>query len=284
MTTPTPPRPAPPRPATHQRKALRRFRTWRYLRETALLVSRTLRVAARMPVRIGGVTLQPVVNTVLFVTVFGSAVHIPATRYPDYLLPGLIAQSVAFGGVSAGVATATDFSLGVIDRLTSLPITRLAVITAQIVGQVIEQAASMLVVACLGAALGWRPRVNADAICELAGLLLLGLFAFTTFGVLLGTIVRTPATIQGLGYGILLPLVFLGGTYVPVTGMQTLPRTIAEYNPIAALVAAVRQVAQGTGSTGSLMLEHPVPSTAACCTLLIAVCLPLAVKKFGPGP
>ncbi|WP_406131393.1 ABC transporter permease [Streptomyces sp. NBC_00989] len=283
MTAPAARRPVPPRPVTHQRMLLRRFRTWRFLRESALLVARGLRTAARVPTRISGVSLQPILNTTLFVSVFSSVIHIPGTRYQDYLLPGLIAQSIAFGGISAGVATATDFSLGVVDRLTSLPITRLAVITAQIVAQIIEQIASMTVVACLGLALGWHPHLNAVTGSGLVALLLLGLLAFTTFGVLLGTIVRNPTAIQGISYGVVFPLAFLGGTYVPISGMQVIPRTIAEYNPIAVLVAAVRQVAQGTKSSGSWPLEHPVISLVAYCAVIIAVCLPLAVKKFSPG-
>jgi ABC-2 type transport system permease protein len=284
VTTSAPQRPVLPRPVTHQRMLLRRFRVWRYVRQSALLVGRSLRIAARVPVRLSGVSLQPVVNTTLFVCVFGSAIHIPGIRYQDYLLPGLIAQSVAYGTVSSAVYTATDFSLGAIDRLTSLPIARLSVITAQIVGQVIEQMLSMIVVASLGVALGWRPPLTAVTASELVGLLLLGLFAFTTFGVLMGTMVRNPTAIQGLGYGIVFPLSFLGGTYVPITGMQAVPRAIAEYNPIAAQVAAVRQVAQGTKSTGSWTLEHPVVSIITYCTVIILVCLPLAVKKFSPGP
>lgn len=283
MTTLATPRATPPRPVTHQRMLLRRFRAWCYLRESALLVGRGLRIAARVPSRLSNVTLQPVLNTTLFVCVFGSAIHIPGTRYQDYVLPGLIAQSIAYGGVTAGVITATDFSLGVIDRLTSLPIARLAVITAQIVGRVIEQALSMVVVAGLGLALGWRPQLTPGTMSELCGLLVLGMLAFTTLGVLLGTVMRNPVTIQGISYALVFPLSFLAGTFVPINGMQAVPRLIGEYNPIAAQVAAVRQVAQGTRSSGSWTLEHPVASMVAYCTVIIAVCLPLAVRKFSPG-
>ncbi|WP_329529411.1 ABC transporter permease [Streptomyces sp. NBC_01462] len=284
MSTPAPPSTAPPRPVTHQRMLLRRFRAWRFLRESALLVARSLRTAARVPTRISGVSLQPVLNTTLFVLVFSSVIHIPGTRYQDYLLPGLIAQAITFGGMNAGVSTAADFSLGVIDRLASLPITRLAVITAQIVAHIIEQAVSIAIVACVGLALGWRPHLTVVTGSELVGLLLLGLFAFTNLGVLLGTTVRNPTSIQGISYGVMFPLAFLGGTYVPISGMSAIPHTIAEYNPISVLVAAVRQVAQGTKSSGSWPLEHPVVSIVAYCAVIIAVCLPLAVKRFSPGP
>ena len=111
----------------------------RYVRETALLVGRSLRSIPRVPERLSDVTIQPVIFTFLFLYVFGSAIHIPGMRYQDYLLPGLIGQGLAFGVIGAGVATSTDFASGVIDRFRSLPVTRLSVITAQVLGQMIEQ-------------------------------------------------------------------------------------------------------------------------------------------------
>jgi ABC-2 type transport system permease protein len=75
-------------------------------------------------------------------------------------------------------------------------------------------------------------------------------------------------------------MTFLAGTFVPIAGMQTVPRAIGEYNPLSAIVAAIRQVTQGMESTGSWPLEHPVPAMIAYCTLIIAICLPQAVRKF----
>ena len=112
-----------------------RRRVRRYLRETALLVGRSLRTIPRVPERLTDVTIQPIMFTLLFLYVFGSAIHIPGMRYQDYLLPGLLGQSLAFGVIGAGVATATDFTTGVIDRFRSLPVTRLSVISAQVIGQ-----------------------------------------------------------------------------------------------------------------------------------------------------
>jgi ABC-2 type transport system permease protein len=262
--------PLPPRPSISRR----------YLRESALLIGRGLRTAIRVPERLSDVTLQPIVFTLLFLYVFGSAIHIPGMRYQDYLLPGMIAQSIAFGVIGSGVASATDFTSGVTDRFKSLPVTRLAVITAQIAGQMIEQALGMLIIAALGLSLGWRPHLNAATLLEVIGLVLLGLLAFTTFGVLLGMTLRSADAIQGIGFAVVFPMAFLGGTFVPIAGMRLVPRTIADYNPLSAIVAAIRQVTQGTNSGGSWPLQHPVIAAVAYCALITAICLPLAVRKF----
>ena len=255
-------------------------RIGRWVRETALLVGRSLRTIPRVPERLSDVTIQPIVFTLLFLYVFGSAIHIPGMRYQDYLLPGLIGQGLAFGVIGAGVATATDFSSGVIDRFRSLPVTRLSVITAQVVGQMIEQILGMVIVLSLGLLLGWRPHLTVATGFELAGLVLLGLFAFTWFGVLMGMLVRSSDAMQGIGFAIVFPLSFLAGTFVPIAGMKAVPRAIGEWDPLSALVAAVRQVSQGTPSSGSFQLDHPVPAMVVWCLLIIAICVPLALMRF----
>src|ERR1700742_2927647 len=111
-----------------------------------MLVVRSLRTIPRQPERLSDVTIQPIIFTLLFLYVFGSAIHIPGMRYQDYLLPGLIGQGLAFGVIGAGVATSTDFTSGVVDRFRSLPVTRLSVITAQVIGQILEQLLGMVLV------------------------------------------------------------------------------------------------------------------------------------------
>ena len=259
----------PPRP--------RRF--VRYLRETGLLVGRGLRTIPRVPERLSDVTIQPIMFTLLFLYVFGSAIHVPGS-YQNYLLPGLLGQSIAFGVIGAGVATSTDFSSGVVDRFRSLPVVRMSVISAQVIGQIIEQILGIVIVAGVGLALGWRPHLGGGRAVELVALMLLGLFAFTWVGVLAGMLIRSSDAMQGIGFAVMLPLSFLAGTFVPISGMKLVPRAIAEWDPLSALVAAVRQVCQGTRSSGSLQLDHPVPAMIAWCLLIIAVCVPLALRRF----
>jgi ABC-2 type transport system permease protein len=262
--------PLPPRPSN----------TIRYLRETRLLIGRGLRTIRRVPERLSDVTIQPVVFTLLFTYVFGSAIHIKGIRYQDYLLPGLIAQTIAFGIIGAGTATATDFNSGVVDRFKSLPITRLAVITAQIVGQVLEQVLGLLIVVGIGLAVGWRPHLSIGSGLELVALIALGLFAFTTFGVFVGMLVKSSDAFQGIAFAVVLPLSFLAGTFVPISGMTTVLRYIGEYDPLSAVVAALRHITEGTHSTGSWPLEHAVPATIIYSAGIVAICLPLALRTF----
>jgi ABC-type multidrug transport system permease subunit len=192
----------------------------------------------------------------------------------------LLGQGLAFGIVGTGTATITDFTTGVTDRFRSLPVTRLSVITAQVVGQIIEQILGIAIVVALGLGLGWRPHLSFASGLELVGLMMLGLLAFTWFGVLMGMLVGSSDAMQGLGFAIVFPLSFLAGTFVPIQGMKVVPRVIGEWDPLSALVAAVRQICQGTPSSGSWQLVHPVAAMVGWCTLIIVICVPRALRRF----
>jgi ABC-type polysaccharide/polyol phosphate export permease len=233
-----------------------------------------------VPERLLDVTVQPIVFILLFLFVFGSAVHIPGVSYKDYMFPGIIGQSLAFGVIGAGVATSNDMTEGVIDRFRSMPISRLSIISSQVMGQFCEQLLGMAIVVVFGLALGWNPHLTLAHGVELFGLLMLGMFAFTWMGVLLGMLVRSSDAMQGVGFIVMFPLAFLAGTFVPIAGMDAIPRAIAQWDPIAALVATVRDLTQGIHSSGSWQLDHPELAMVIWCLVIIAVCVPLALRRF----
>jgi ABC-type polysaccharide/polyol phosphate export permease len=260
-----------------------RPRAWRglaYVRDTVLLTVRSLRAIPRVPERLLDVTVQPIVFIVLFLYVFGSAIHVPGLSYKDYMLPGIIGQSLAFGIISAGVATCHDMQEGVIDRFRSLPISRLSIITAQVLSQCCEALLGIAIVVALGMALGWNVHLTAFGALQLVLVSLLAIFAFSWFGVWLGMTVRSPDAMQGLGFIVVFPLAFMAGTFVPIAEMPLIPRTIAQWDPISAQVAMVRQLTEGVHSSGSWQLVHPVAATAMWCGLVLVVCVPLALHRF----
>ncbi|HEX4010359.1 MAG TPA: ABC transporter permease [Solirubrobacteraceae bacterium] len=252
-----------------------------FVRDTGLLTGRSLRAIPRVPERLLDVTIQPIVFILLFLYVFGSAIHVHGVNYKDYLFPGIIGQSLAFGIIGAGVATSNDMTEGVIDRFRSMPISRLSIISGQVMGQFCEQVLGMVIVVAFGLALGWNPQLTLGHGFELLGLVILGMLAFTWAGVLAGMLVRSPDAMQGVGFIVIFPLSFLAGTFVPIAGMALIPRTIAQWDPISALVASVRELTTpGWTSSGSWPLDHPELAMAFWCLLLLAICVPVALRRF----
>jgi ABC-type polysaccharide/polyol phosphate export permease len=252
----------------------------RFVRDTLLLCGRSLRAIPRVPERLLDVTIQPMVFILLFLYVFGSAIHVHGISYKNFLFPGIIGQSVAFGVIGAGTATSADMAEGVIDRFRSMPISRLSIITGQVLGQLCEQLLGLVITVAFGLALGWSPQLSVGHAIELAALMAFGMFAFTWCGVLVGLLVRSPDAVQGMGFIVILPLTFMAGTFVPIAGMDAIPRAIAEWDPISALVATVRSLTTGVHTSGSWQLDHPELAMVGWCLLLVAVCVPLALRRF----
>jgi ABC-2 type transport system permease protein len=252
----------------------------RFVSDTALLTARSLRSIPRVPERLLDVTIQPIVFILLFLYVFGSAIHVTGISYKDYLFPGILGQSLAFGVIGAGVATSNDMTEGVIDRFRSMPISRLSIISGQVMGQFCEAVLGLVITVVVGLLLGWEPHLTLAHGIELAALMVLAVFAFTWTGVLFGMLVRSPDAMQGMGFIIILPLTFMAGTFVPIAGLDAAPRAIAEWDPISALVATVRKLTEGYPSAGSWQLDHPEIAMALWCLLILAICVPLALRRF----
>ncbi|MGZ4169238.1 MAG: ABC transporter permease [Solirubrobacteraceae bacterium] len=252
-----------------------------YVRDTLLLTGRSLRAIPRVPERLLDVTIQPIIFILLFLYVFGSAIHVPGVSYKNYMFPGIIGQSLAFGVIGAGVATSNDMLEGVIDRFRSMPVRRLSIISGQVMGQFCEQVLGMTIVVVFGLILGWSPQLTFGHGVELVALMVLGMLAFTWTGVLFGMLVRSPDAMQGVGFIVILPLTFLAGTFVPIAGMDAIPRAIAQWDPISALVASVRDLTTpGVHTSGSWQLDHPELAMALWCVVLIGICVPLALRRF----
>ena len=138
----------------------------------------------------------------------------------------------------------------------------------------------MTIYIAFGIALGWRPDLSVAGGFELAGLLALGIFAFTWAGVLFGLLIRSPDAVQGLGFIVILPLTFMAGTFVPIAGMDAIPRAIAEWDPVSAFVASARSLTTHLHSSGSFQLDHPQLAMIGWCVVLLGVCVPLALRRF----
>lgn len=251
-----------------------------YARESLLLTWRSLRAIPRVPERILDVTIQPVVFILLFLYVFGAAIPTPGLKYVDFLMPGIVGQGLAFGIIGTGVAICHDMQEGVLDRFRSMPVNRLSIVSGLVLGQYVEQILGLVVYVVLGLIVGWRPHLTLGAGLELTGLVLLALLAFTWIGTYFGMLVRSPDAMQGVGFTIIFPLSFLAGVFVPIHRMALIPRVIAEWDPISALVAAIRLLSENYPAKGSWLLEHAELSMLLWSLVLLAIFVPLALRRF----
>src|SRR3954447_25784649 len=93
----------------------------RRLSESLVIARRSLAHVRQIPEKLIDVTLQPLMFVLLFAYVFGGAIAVPGGDYKEYLVGGILIQSIAFGIMGPANSIATDLTEGIVDRFRSLP-------------------------------------------------------------------------------------------------------------------------------------------------------------------
>ncbi|MFE6484616.1 ABC transporter permease [Streptomyces sp. NPDC057757] len=227
---------------------------------------------------------MPVTMLLFFGYVFGSALATPGQEYRAFLLPGLLVATAANGIMTGMFQAAQDSHRGVMDRFRALPMSRAAVPLGQAAADLVVTAAGMVPLMLVGLAVGWRIEGSALEAAGAVGLLLLFRFAMSWVGILLGLMTGSEEAAGQLGGAtFLLPL--LSNAYIPTGGLPPWLRTVAEWNPISAVTTALRDLFGNAPVPvdGAWPVTHPVAGSLAWCALLIAVFLPLAVRRYAHG-
>jgi ABC transporter DrrB family efflux protein len=243
--------------------------------DTLVLARRNLKRIPRQPDLLLAYTVQPVMFVLLFVYVFGGAIETPGFDYVDFLMPGIIVQSIAFGGFVTALGLTEDVHKGLIDRFRSLPMSRAAVLAGRTTSDILLNCLSLVVLLTVGFIAGFN-FVGATAGDILLGILLLLLmgYAFSWVFALIGLLSATPETANSYGFMLIFPLTFASSVFVPAESMPDGLRQFAEANPFTTWADAVR----------SLWIDTPANSDVwmafVWCFVLLAVFAPLAVRRY----
>ena len=86
-------------------------------RATVTVVWRNLIHIRRMPEMLLDVTVQSVMFVLLFAYVFGGSIEVPGTNYKEFLLPGIMVQTMVFSSAIVAMGLTNDLQKGIVDRL-----------------------------------------------------------------------------------------------------------------------------------------------------------------------
>jgi ABC-2 type transport system permease protein/oleandomycin transport system permease protein len=244
------------------------------LSDTLVLAKRSLLRIPRQPDLLLGFTIQPIMFVLLFVYVFGGAIETPGFDYVDYLMPGIIVQSIAFGGFVTALGLAEDLKKGLIDRFRSLPMSRSAVLTGRILADVATNLVQLAVLLGVGLAVGFTFFASIPSILAGFGLLLLIGYAFSWVFAFIGLTASSPEAANAYGFTILFPITFISSAFVPPETMPSWLQPIAEHNPFTTMVDAIRALFLDTPAGNDVWLAV-VWSLA-----IVAVFAPLSVWRY----
>jgi len=272
---PVPDAPEPRRPALRLRlpppRAVRSAFT-----DTAVVTGRNLRHFIRQPDLLVFSTIQPILFVLLFVYVFGGAIgrSLPhGVSYVDFLLPGILVQSVTFGASQTAVGLKEDLTRGVVDRFRSMPMARSAVLAGRTVADLVRNIVVIGLMIAVGYLIGFRFLGGvAGAVACVAVVAAFG-FALSWIFALVALTVRGAETAQTAGFVVIFPLVFASSVFVPVSTFPDWLQTFAKINPVTVTADAARSFAL-YGTPASL------GAAAAWIGGILAVFIPLSVWRY----
>ena len=244
-----------------------------FFSDTTVLVGRSMRHITRSLDTIITVTIMPIALMLLFVYVFGGAIHTGPGHYVNYLLPGILLITIAMGISYTAVRLFMDMQSGIFERFQSMPIARSSALWAHVLTSVVSNLISLVLVVLVAVLIGFRTGASALAWLATAGILVLFTLALTWLAVIAGLSAKTVDGAGAFSYPIVF-LPFISSAFVPTETMPGPVRAFAENQPVTSIVNTIRD----------LFAQQPVNSSIwtalAWCLGVLVVGYALAMATY----
>lgn len=244
--------------------------------DSYLMIKRSSTHILRNTDQLLGTFFQPIMFLVLFTAVFnavGMALP-PGIEYIDFLMAGIIVQTLAFGSTTTSIAVANDLQKGIVDRFKSLPMSNIAVLNGHVVSDLFRNGISTIVMIVTGLLFGFRPNADFMDWVMIAGVLVLFTLAFSWISAIMGVVAKSVEGVQWMSFLVVFPLTFASGAFAPTETLASWIRPFAENQPITHVIEATRGLMLGTDVGSSAWLA------IVWCIAAIVVAMPLAAYLF----
>jgi ABC-2 type transport system permease protein len=209
--------------------------------DTAFLLGRSMRHITRSLDTIITVTIMPIALMLLFVYVFGGAIHSGSAQYVNYLLPGILLITIAMGISYTAFRLFTDMKSGMFERFQSMPIARSSVLWAHVLTSVVSNLISLVIVVLVALLMGFRSGAGVLTWLAVGGVLILFTLALTWVAVIPGLSATSADGASAFAYPLIF-LPFISAAFVPTDTMPGPVRAFAEHQPVTSIVNAIRDM------------------------------------------
>lgn len=206
-----------------------------------------------VPFQLFDVTVFPIMMTVMFTYLFGGALAGSTEAYLQYLLPGIVVQTIVFLTVYTGVGLNTDITKGLFDRFRSLPIWQPAPIVGALLGDLMRYALAAIVVLTVGLIMGFRPEGGLLGVVLAVALMLVFASAVSWLWIIVGMLVRTPESVMTTSFLLLFPMTFVSNIFVDPATMPGWLQAVVSCNPVSHLATASRGLMHGNVAAGDIL-------------------------------
>lgn len=227
-----------------------------------------------VPFQLFDVTIMPIMFTLLFTYIFGGALAGSPTEYVQFLLPGIVVQTIVFITVYTGMGLNTDIQKGLFDRFRSMPMWQPSPVLGALAGDLFRYTVAALVIITIGLLMGFRPAGGFIGVVLALCLVLFFAFALSWIWIIVGMKVKTPESVMTTSFIFLMPLTFASNIFV---GLETMPpwlQAVVRHNPVTHLANASRGLMHGQE------VGADVAWVLAAGAVIILVAAPISLRMY----
>jgi ABC-2 type transport system permease protein len=227
-----------------------------------------------VPFQLFDVTVTPIMFTLLFTYIFGGALAGTPREYVQYLLPGVLVQTIVFITIYTGVGLNTDIQKGLYDRFRSLPMWQPSPLFGALAGDVFRYSFASGLIILVGVILGFRPAGGLVGVLLALLLVLTFAFALSWLWIIVGMLVRTPESVMTTSFLVLMPLTFASNIFVELSTMPGWLQAIVARNPVTYLANASRGLMHGTPAAADVVWA------LVASAVIVLVAAPIAMRLY----
>lgn len=243
------------------------------LNDLSVFIGRSLKHIFKNKDQLLGLTIQPIMFMLLFRYVFGGAIE-TGVSYVNFLVAGILVQSVAFGSLTTSLSVATDLQRGIIDRFKSLPTVSWGVLMGHVTADLVRNVIQAVIMISVGFVVGFRPTASITEWFMIAGIVLLFTFAMSWIAAIMGLVAKSVEAVQWLGFFLVFPLTFASAAFVPTETMARWLKLFAENQPVTHVIEAIRALMIGTPPQDHIWLS------VVWCVGVTIIAIPVAGYLF----
>lgn len=243
------------------------YKKTRFLSDTLTMSKRCLMLSKRNIDTVLTSIIVPAMMMILFVYVFGGAMDVGDASYVNFIVPGIILQSIGQCASTTAISVSNDMKIGIIDRFCTMPIKKSSILSGHVISALIRNCLTTIVIIVVAYLIGFQPSALAADWLLVVLLILLYIIAMSWIATFIGIKANSP---EGAGAIMSLASVlpYISSGFVPVESMPSFIRVFAEHQPMTPIIDSMR----------TLLLGQSVETN----TLLIACawCIGLAVVFY----
>lgn len=238
-----------------------------------IMFKRCLIITMRNPEALLMAVITPFFLMLLFGTVFGNIANIGDFNYIDFIVPGIILQSISQASQHSAMNVATDMTKGIIDRFRSMSISKSAVLIGHTGAGAVRNVISTIVIICTAFILGFRPQGGIVDCLVVVGLLMLVNTAISMLAVLCGIISKTVEGSNGLMFPLFI-LPFISSGFAPIDTLSDSIRWFAKVQPMTPIIDSIRALSLDLPLGNSLWIA------LAWCVGIIIVAFSISAQVY----